>query len=94
MHFGGVEGKMSKRSFLSPMALSAAFILGTQQAVVPADTVEATGPEAARSNVGNEYDSGVVLHRSSDGVSIMAFHSSHASHASHASHCSSYSYCQ
>lgn len=86
---------MSKRSFLSPMALSATMILGTQvQAAVliePLDPMSTGVSEAGAAPASLGY--GEVLDRSQGADVLMAYHTSHSSHASHGSHCSGYSYC-
>lgn len=89
---------MSKRSFLSPVALSASIILGTPQVQAAASIdspASLTNPTETGVSPRND-GFGVVLDRSSGSEVRMAYHSSHsshASHASHASHCSGYSYC-
>ncbi|MER8623109.1 MULTISPECIES: hypothetical protein [unclassified Mesorhizobium] len=85
---------MTKRNFLSPIALSASIILGTPvQAAVSIDSAEAIA-NATETSVSPGNDGfGVVLDRSSGTEVRMAYHSSHSSHSSHGSHCSGYSYC-
>lgn len=85
---------MSKRSFLSPVALSATILMGTQ--LQPALAVEAASQVEPSSDNNRLIDAdgfGVVLDRSQGREIQMAYHTSHASHTSHGSHCSGYSYC-
>lgn len=86
---------MLKRSFLSPMALSATVILGSQvQAAVlvePINQASTKLSEAGAAPASLGY--GEVLDRSQGADVLMAYHTSHSSHASHGSHCSGYSYC-
>lgn len=86
---------MAKRSFLSPVALSATMILGGHaQAAVLVESANQPQTKLAEAGiVPGDLGYGEVLDRSSGTDVILAYHSSHASHASHGSHCSGYSYC-
>lgn len=86
---------MSKRNFLSPMALSATMILGGQvQAAVLVESANQPSTKLAEAGtVPADLGYGEVLDRSNGTDVIMAYHTSHSSHASHGSHCSGYSYC-
>ena len=85
---------MSKRSFLSPVALSATILMGTQlQPALAVGTVSQVEPSADNSRIIDADGFGVVLDRSQGREVQMAYHTSHSSHSSHGSHCSGYSYC-
>lgn len=86
---------MSKRSFLSPMALSATMILSGQvQAAVLIETANHPSAELAEAGtVKAELGQGYVLDRSNGSNVTVADYTTHSSHASHGSHCSGYSYC-
>jgi hypothetical protein len=86
-----------KRKFLTPVALSASFLLGEAQGhaatIQPQTTDHSDTPGTQVSSVAGAVRAGVVLHRATPNGPVIAAHSSHASHSSHGSHCSGYSYC-
>jgi hypothetical protein len=86
---------MTKRSFLSPMALSATVLLGAHaQAATAATSLEPVTQQIAAPEGSVPVEGfGVILDRSQGREVEMAYHTSHSSHASHGSHCSGYSYC-
>ena len=86
---------MSKRNFLSPIALSASILLGTQvQAAVAVGNLEPVSQEANAPATAVQVEGfGVILDRSHGREVQMAYHTSHSSHSSHGSHCSGHSYC-
>ena len=76
---------MAKRSFLAPLAMSIAALLGTNTAPAQAKTeMNPTVAPVAQQSSNPDF----VLQRASSNGLLMADHESHASHASHESHAS------